>query len=177
MKENICTKLRFPSNWKKLGVTSLMVFLCISLFASEPIDFDKAFKESVKIEQQIKRTSFPGKAYNIKDFEQDVTSFNKIMGITDHEGKAFNTQCDIILEELEELRWAEDQEERLDAIVDVLYTSIGLIERAKKFGYDVEGAMKAVAENNMTKFIPNDSKAETIITYSEKFYKEEKGKN
>ena len=68
MKENICTKLRFPSNWKKLGVTSLMVFLCISLFASEPIDFDKAFKESVKIEQQIKRTSFPGKVYNIKDF-------------------------------------------------------------------------------------------------------------
>ena len=68
MKENICTKLRFPSNWKKLGVTSLMVFLCISLFASEPINFDKAFKESVKIEQQIKRTSFPGKAYNIKDF-------------------------------------------------------------------------------------------------------------
>ena len=56
MKENICTKLRFPSNWKKLGVTSLMVFLCISLFASEPIDFDKAFKASVKIEQQIKRT-------------------------------------------------------------------------------------------------------------------------
>ena len=53
MKENICTKLRFPSNWKKLGVTSLMVFLCISLFASEPINFDKAFKESVKIEQQI----------------------------------------------------------------------------------------------------------------------------
>lgn len=115
--------------------------------------------------------------YNIKDFEQDVTSFNKIMGIPDHEGKAFNTQCEIILEELEELRWAEDQEERLDAIVDVLYTSIGLIERAKKFGYDVEGAMKAVAENNMTKFIPNDGKAETVIAYSEKFYKEEKGKN
>ena len=49
MKENICTKLRFPSNWKKLGVTSLMVFLCISLFASEPIDFDKAFKEAIEL--------------------------------------------------------------------------------------------------------------------------------
>lgn len=69
MKENICTKLRFPSNWKKLEVTSLMVFLCISLFASEPIDFDKAFKESVKIEQQIKRTSFPGKVTTLKTLE------------------------------------------------------------------------------------------------------------
>ena len=70
MKENICTKLRFPSNWKKLGVTSLMVFLCISLFASEPIDFDKAFKESARIEKQIKRTSFPKRTFLILILEQ-----------------------------------------------------------------------------------------------------------
>ena len=31
-------------------------------------DFDKAFEESRKIEQQIKRTSFPGRVYNIVDF-------------------------------------------------------------------------------------------------------------
>lgn len=80
MKENICTKLRFPSNWKKLGVTSLMVFLCISLFASEPIDFDKAFKESVKIEQQIKRTSFPGKVTTLKTLEpRQIPPINHVM--------------------------------------------------------------------------------------------------
>lgn len=31
-------------------------------------DFDKAFEESKRIEQQIKRTSFPGRVYNIVDF-------------------------------------------------------------------------------------------------------------
>ena len=69
MKENICTKLRFPSNWKKLEVTSLMVFLCISLFASEPIDFDKAFKESVKINNKLNEPASRGKFTTLKTLE------------------------------------------------------------------------------------------------------------
>ena len=51
---------------------TLLIFLLalagLSLQASEPVDFDKAFAESDKIVQQIKRTSFPGRVYNIVDF-------------------------------------------------------------------------------------------------------------
>ncbi len=37
-------------------------------FANNPMDIDKAFKESKKIEKQIKKTRFPNKVYNITDF-------------------------------------------------------------------------------------------------------------
>lgn len=42
-----------------------LVWTAQTLFAQ---DFDKAFEESKRIEQQIKRTSFPGRVYNIVDF-------------------------------------------------------------------------------------------------------------
>ncbi|WP_321335125.1 glycoside hydrolase family 28 protein [uncultured Bacteroides sp.] len=35
---------------------------------AHPVDFDKAFKESAKIEKQIKKTSFPKRTFNITDF-------------------------------------------------------------------------------------------------------------
>ena len=42
---------------KVIGIISLL--LSVTLATANPIDFDKAFKESAKIEKQIKRTSFP----------------------------------------------------------------------------------------------------------------------
>ncbi len=55
------------TNMKKLlGIVSLLVPLTAA--ADEGIDFDKAFKESRKIEKQIKQTSFPKQAYLITDF-------------------------------------------------------------------------------------------------------------
>ena len=116
--------------------------------------------------------------YNIKDFEEAVTKFNNIMGVPDNEKKSFEIQYRVIKEELEELKDAENSLDRIDAVVDILVTSLGLITRAEKFGYDVYGAMKAVMDNNMTKFISADCpQADTIIAYSEHFYKTEKGKN
>ena len=41
---------------KVIGIISLL--LSVTLATANPIDFDKAFKESAKIEKQIKRTSF-----------------------------------------------------------------------------------------------------------------------
>ena len=52
----------------KTLLISLLALAGLSLQASEPVDFDKAFAESDKIVQQIKRTSFPGRVYNIVDF-------------------------------------------------------------------------------------------------------------
>lgn len=51
---------------KLLGTLSLLLSVA-SLYAN-PIDFDKAFKESATIEKQIVRTSFKDKAYDITDF-------------------------------------------------------------------------------------------------------------
>ena len=51
---------------KVFGILSLL--LSATLAVANPIDFDKAFKESAKIEQQIKKTSFPKKTYLITDF-------------------------------------------------------------------------------------------------------------
>ena len=51
---------------KVIGIISLL--LSVTLATANPIDFDKAFKESAKIEKQIKRTSFPKRTYLITDF-------------------------------------------------------------------------------------------------------------
>lgn len=45
------------------------LLLCLTILAhANPIDFDKAFKESARIEKQIKKTSFPKQKFNITDF-------------------------------------------------------------------------------------------------------------
>ena len=51
---------------KVIGIISLL--LSVTLATANPIDFDKAFKESAKIEKQIKWTSFPKRTYLITDF-------------------------------------------------------------------------------------------------------------
>lgn len=52
---------------KVFGMLSLLLSATLAL--ANPIDFDKAFKESAKIEKQIKRTSFPRRTYLITDFD------------------------------------------------------------------------------------------------------------
>ena len=49
-----------------LGFLSLL--LSVAMATANPIDFDKAFKESARIEKQIKKTSFPKRTYLITDF-------------------------------------------------------------------------------------------------------------
>lgn len=51
---------------KVFGILSLL--LSATLAIANPIDFDKAFKESARIEKQIKKTSFPKRTYLITDF-------------------------------------------------------------------------------------------------------------
>lgn len=51
---------------KRFSFLSLLLVTAIAF--ANPIDFDKAFKESAKIEKQIKKTSFPKQTYNITDF-------------------------------------------------------------------------------------------------------------
>ncbi len=53
--------------WKKISSVCLATLFCTTLSASE-IDFDKAFEQCDTIEQQIKRTSFPDRIYDITEF-------------------------------------------------------------------------------------------------------------
>lgn len=46
----------------------LSLLLSVAMATANPIDFDKAFKESARIEKQIKKTSFPEHTYLITDF-------------------------------------------------------------------------------------------------------------
>ncbi len=46
----------------------LMSLLVAEVTYANAVDFDKAFKESARIEKQIKRTSFPKRTFLITDF-------------------------------------------------------------------------------------------------------------
>ena len=46
----------------------LMLLLVAEVTFANTVDFDKAFKESARIEKQIKRTSFPKRTFLITDF-------------------------------------------------------------------------------------------------------------
>ncbi len=52
---------------KKLFGTLCLILSVVATYAN-PIDFDKAFRESATIESQIKKTSFSDRTYNIIDF-------------------------------------------------------------------------------------------------------------
>ena len=51
---------------RALGILSLLLSTVVA--TANPIDFDKAFKESSRIEKEIKKTSFPKQTYLITDF-------------------------------------------------------------------------------------------------------------
>lgn len=46
----------------------LMLLFVAEVTSANTVDFDKAFKESARIEKQIKRTSFPKRTFLITDF-------------------------------------------------------------------------------------------------------------
>ena len=46
----------------------LMLLFMAEVTSANTVDFDKAFKESARIEKQIKRTSFPKRTFLITDF-------------------------------------------------------------------------------------------------------------
>lgn len=95
---------------------------------------------------------------NLQKFYNEVEKFNEI-------GESFkcdlrdaaNLYLSLTFEENSEGIYAferDDPVELLDAAVDTLITSIGLIQALEKAGFNVEEAMKRIAANNLAKF-PN----------------------
>ena len=52
---------------RTINLLLMLLFVAEVTFANT-VDFDKAFKESARIEKQIKRTSFPKRTFLITDF-------------------------------------------------------------------------------------------------------------
>jgi predicted HAD superfamily Cof-like phosphohydrolase len=68
---------------------------------------------------------------------------------TDHSNvEQFLLYEKLILEEVTELRMSSDQEERLDALIDILVVTVGAIH---SMGADGEGAWKEVMRTNFAK--------------------------
>lgn len=63
---------------------------------------------------------------------------------------------------------ANDHQETIDGVVDVLYTALGVIKAAEHLGFDVFGALSVVCKNNDTKLIDTIEHAnETAVMYEE----------
>jgi hypothetical protein len=94
--------------------------------------------------------------YNIADFQIDCDAFNSIAGKdekTTH--KDLCRQYYLIEEELRETRTGlakNDLEEVLDGTIDVLVTTLGMLQKLKNLGFDVSKAMLTTAENNHSKY-------------------------
>lgn len=109
---------------------------------------------------------------NIKEFESFYEKVNLMNHLTKKElsegaclGEFFHVvknQAERVLEEAKEtIEASEDADIAgvLDGVVDILVTALPLIKMAETVGYDVEGAMHAVADNNLTKLTKNYSVA------------------
>ena len=94
--------------------------------------------------------------YNIADFQIDCDAFNSIAGKdqkTTH--KDLCRQYYLIEEELLETRVGlakNDLEEVLDGTIDVLVTTLGMLQKLKNLGFDISKAMLITAENNHSKY-------------------------
>lgn len=75
--------------------------------------------------------------------------------VCDINGPQFSLYNKLIEEEVQELRDARNQEEQLDALVDILVVTIGAIN---SMGADGEGAWNEVMRTNFAKIDPDTGK-------------------
>lgn len=94
---------------------------------------------------------------NIQDAYESVRKFNLIAGNMEGvDTKSVAAQIDFIKEELEETYSANflgiDAVELLDGACDLFVTVSGLMQKLEAAGFDVEGALRCVCDNNLMKF-------------------------
>jgi len=94
--------------------------------------------------------------YTVLNLQQGADKFNDISGsarkVTDVDLK---NQIELIKEEVKETNDAFEADNIvgvLDGCIDTLFVTLGLLQKLKNLGIDTEGAMKQVAEDNLSKF-------------------------
>lgn len=108
--------------------------------------------------------------YTVLNLQQDADKFNDISGsarkVTDIDLK---NQIELMKEEVKETN--DDFEVGnivgvLDGCIDTLYVTLGLLQKLKNLGIDTEGAMKQVAQDNLSKFTSSfEAAIDSVIIY------------
>ena len=112
-------------------------------------------------------------AYTILDFQNSADKFNIISGGSNKISKYdLLNQIQLIQEEVQETVDGfnvEDLTAVLDGCIDTLYTTLGLLQKLKELGIDTQGAMKQVADDNLSKFpVTLKEVTDTIEMYTDK---------
>lgn len=108
----------------------------------------------------------------LEQFYAAVKTFNNLAGNIDVTSKGFLNQQKLIEEEAEEIaegiRTA-DIVAVLDGVVDTLYVTLGMLQKLEALGCDVQGAIKQVCEDNLTKYPHKlEDAQETVRFYNAK---------
>lgn len=97
-------------------------------------------------------------AYQYNEFFEDCEVFNTVAGKGQVNSKLdLLQQLNLIKEELQETIDAVESEDyvaTLDGYCDIMVTTAGFGQQLANLGMNILGALEAVAENNLTKFIP-----------------------
>lgn len=92
----------------------------------------------------------------LNEFYESVKLFNDLAGNTDVSIKGFKNQVKLIFEEgvkeAEEALKEKSTVKMLDSTVDALYVVLGNLQKLEALGCDIEGAIKQVCNDNLTKF-------------------------
>lgn len=107
------------------------------------------------------------------DFAKEVVAFNDIAGNFEKTSyRDLKNQAELIMEEAKETLEAfedKDATEVLDGAIDVLYVTVGLLERLDRLGFKVAEAMDRTVLNNLNKFPMTEAVClETVDYYSSK---------
>ena len=108
--------------------------------------------------------------YTILNLQQDADKFNDISGSAQKVSKDdIENQIKLMKEEVNETAYDfsfDDLVGVLDGCIDTLYVTLGLLQKLKNLGVDTDGAMKQVAEDNLSKFPSSLQEAiDSIIAY------------
>ena len=110
---------------------------------------------------------------DIKDFTDKCYLFNKVAGKDNlFDKQSIQEQVNLIKEEVDETQEGLDNNDLMelaDGAIDVLVTTLGLIQKLEALGIDMNKAASIIAENNLSKFTKDYQVVEsTIQHYNEK---------
>lgn len=106
----------------------------------------------------------------LEQFYESVKTFNNLAGNNNVGKSGFIAQQKCLLEEVNEITEGIDTNdvvEILDGVVDVLYVALGHLTKLEALGCDVQGAIKQVCVDNLTKFPSDEETAvKTVMHYN-----------
>ena len=114
--------------------------------------------------------------YNLMQYDYDVETFHLLVASKASTKDQILQQTKMVVEESEELKAEIDMnvsgENILKEACDVLYVALGFMQKLEKAGFDIRGAMKVIADNNLSKFIKNDEDTQERLNNTVEKYRQ-----